>query len=286
MEFLLEDISNSNIKIKLENNLWVATRPYQYNAFKEFKKINRHRQIPYIYNNNDIKFSIQRINNDNHGGIILIKESGSISPIADWDNVKVFLINNRNENNELLPTNWYNAYNYQTWAYFDYIYNRYECNDITYVSIGTQFETTLSIIILPENLNLESNIIFTISKNDNDTISYQKYNDNIKIRISDNDYSRNGYLGFYRRITSDVGLILNTEPISHPKLCIPKNIIICTTNDENKMCIVCNNNEQNIQFVPCNHTIMCSECYLQYNKSYECIVCRQQIESINKYNIL
>jgi hypothetical protein len=33
-------------------------------AFKEFKKSNRIREIPYIYNNNDIKFTIQRINND------------------------------------------------------------------------------------------------------------------------------------------------------------------------------------------------------------------------------
>jgi hypothetical protein len=143
------------------------------------------------------------------------------------------------------------------------------------MSISSHIESDLPIIMLPEYLNLEPNIIFIIGKNDNNTIYYQKYDNNIKISISDNDYYRNGYLGFYRRMTSDIGVISNSENILQPKLCIPKDIIITTTNDENNMCIVCNTNEQNIQFIPCNHTIMCSECYFRYNKSYECIMCRQ-----------
>ena len=272
----MEFLTNTDIKIKLENNEWFPVRSYQHEAFLNFKNGNRFREVPIQYNNNDIKFRIERVNNEYYGGIFLIKETGIMYPIADWSDVKIFLINNSG-----LSTNWYNASDYQVWAYFDFIYN----NDLEriYASVGsTILDTILPIVILPEYLNLESNVIFIMGRNDNNSIYYQKYNDSIKIRICDNTYARNGYLGFFRRIT-DYSYPINIIESTDNKIEMPPNIEISTTMDENIMCIVCNYNKQNIQFRPCNHTIMCSVCYLKYDKQYECIICRQKISLIDKF---
>ena len=47
-----------------------------------------------------------------------------------------------------------------------------------------------------------SNILFLISRNDNNTIYYQKDDCyQTQIRISDNHAARLGFLGFYKRVT-------------------------------------------------------------------------------------
>ena len=109
-----------NIKIRLDSGEWVDARSYQKDAFKQFKNICCERE-EFIYDNglqgfDKIKFTIRRIGDRYRGGIFIIRENGSISPIADWNDVKVFLLDRPN-------VNWYDARNYQTWAYFDYIYS-------------------------------------------------------------------------------------------------------------------------------------------------------------------
>jgi len=61
----------------------------------------------FIYDNDlqgfdKIKFTIRRIGDKYHGGIFMIRENGSIIPIADWNDVKVFLLDQPN-------VNWYDA---------------------------------------------------------------------------------------------------------------------------------------------------------------------------------
>jgi len=102
-------------------------------------------------------------------------------------------------------------------------------------------------------------IDFEIARNDNGTIFYKK-NDmgRTRVRISDNQQARNGYLGFYRRMTDmadfvgqvakpvDQPLTQIVQPNSNGYLPLPPNIVIRQTLDDNKMCITCNDIEQNI----------------------------------------
>ena len=183
-----------DIKIKLDTDIWVPARNYQIEAFKNFKNIEN----PYIgekryeYNNNGIKFTVDRIGDKYHGGIYLIREDGTQSPIADWNDVKVFLLNKPN-------VNWYSANPYQTRAYFDFVYGADTIRK--YKSKGTRGYLDHIEIDIDGIL---SGIIFTIMRNDNGTICYEN-NDakHTQIRISDNEQARRGYLGFYHRITDD-----------------------------------------------------------------------------------
>jgi len=120
-------------------------------------------------------------------------------PIADWDNVYVFLY-------DIDKPNWIKARSYQTWAFYDFIYKN--DNSILYASKNSNL---LNYIELQSNArelpfdDLENNIIFTMHYNENNSISYEK-NDIYKtnIRISNNNNERSYYLGFYNRMTSDI----------------------------------------------------------------------------------
>jgi len=242
----------TNIKVRLQNNIWTNALPYQEKAFLEFK---RNRYNDYFYNQGDIKFRLSRINDKLYGPIYLIREDNTMMPIIDWNDVKIFI----RVNNIL---NWYEAEQYLKEAYFDYIYSNQE---IGYYHL--------------------LNRSFIIARNTNNSI-YYKYNDgnNNQVRICDNSYARAGYLGFYHRMTSFVDFeVSSLNYIIQLKL--PLDLIIKKSDDCDRFCVICNEFEQNIKFLPCNHTSTCSKCYVKLIKHHECPICKQTINQIVKYII-
>ena len=266
---------HNNIRVRINDN-WVPARDYQIEAFKNYKSLG---DDEYKYDNDaGIAFSISRISDvpaaaaAHHGGTFITRNDDSTVPISDWDDVKVFLLDTPN-------VQWYEARNYQTWAYFDFIYS----NDTErfYKTNGTRNHDDHIII----KVAAPRNIIFRMSRNDNGTIFYEKDDAHrTRIRISDNDAARRGYQGFYNRMTMDMGfdIIGPSAGVKIGKPVLPDGLLVEKTLDDNYMCIVCNDNKQNIQFMPCKHTNTCSECYLKLHKN-ECPICKQSIGLINKY---
>jgi hypothetical protein len=279
----------SDIRVRLSNGQWVQARPYQEEAFTEFSN----RQTNYLENpiaydkiidGERYKFTIQREPNQ---GIYLIREDETKMPIVDWNNVQVFLI-------DLTPVDWYNAWDYQIWAYFDFIYSQ----DIEryYMSIGsTNIDFTKRYITIPNTPTsiLQPNIVFRISRNENGTIFYER-NDvgRTRVRISDNPRHRSSYSAFYGRMTEPLfPIIVNPVTNAQSITCasIPAGVIITETLNDDEMCVVCNFNRQNIRFLPCQHTNTCSECckeLLKNASSYNpisCPMCRGKITQIITY---
>jgi hypothetical protein len=278
MAALGQNVEDINIKIKLPNNEWVPARDYQTEAFLNFKRGLLNVNQSYNYNNgHGITFAIKRIGNEHHGGIHIIRDDKTTLPIADFNDVKIFIL-------DCAVVEWYGTRNYQTWAYFNFIYGTEHVRK--YKSKGTYGHNDH--IEIPIN-GLQPGIIFLMSRNDNGTIFYER-NDNVmtKVRISDNEQARRGYLGFYRRITGDFGPTVvhnnaHNQNTINTHLQIPHDVQVSVTSNENYMCIICNNNKKNIQFVPCNHTHTCSQCYMRLDKPTECPICKQNINSIVKY---
>ena len=261
---------SDNIKIKL-NNIWINANNDQKNAFLQFKCLNNHQIILNTINNNE--FTIARENNATY----IIENNGSKYPIADWNDVKVFLIDNANPS-------WYNARDYQTWSYFDFLYSndnerRYKTRNSNNLNHNyTYYEIPIH--------NLYSNIIFRISRNDNGTIFYEK--DDIhrtKVRISDNQYDRSGYMAYYRRLTDDIFAYAVPTVINPVSTLIIPDVPVSITLNDSEMCIVCNENKQNIKLIPCNHISTCSVCaaeILKYTHKLNCPICRVETTNVNK----
>ena len=75
--------------------------------------------------------------------------------------------------------------------------------------------------------------------------------------------------------------IINTIPILPSDITVIKCEEDCEETEE--ICSICYSNMRNIRFIPCGHNIMCSECYVK-SDSYECPLCRGDIDDITKYN--
>jgi hypothetical protein len=217
--------------------------------------------------------------------IIITREIHNVihkTPIISMNDISVFIVDNR----DMGRPNWLPCRDYQAWAFRDFMYDETSPIKKSYMSPHSSHLAFSSNI---DNQNVVSidlpglppNIIFNISRNDNNSIYYER-NDtsNSRVRICDNEYARNGYLGFFTRLTMDLGMIvippvlstthhiniLSTSHISAPE----------DTNDELKQCILCCKYKVNAKFSPCEHTICCSVCYskLSVNK---CPVCRADI---------
>ena len=81
---------------------------------------------------------------------------------------------------------------------------------------------------------LPPNIIFSISRNDNNSVYYER-NDGSgsRVRICDNHTARIGYRGYYERMTSDIGVVFG-EIVSVSELQLPESIILEKTDIEDE----------------------------------------------------
>lgn len=260
------------IKIKYNNN-WQLANPDQKQAFENYKNRPMYSQeLPVTTNG----LTVYRKYNDPYLPTY-ISDGQNILPIADFDDVQVFLL-------DINPVNWHQARNYQVWAYYDFMYDdkqkkTYASKYSTYLAYppNTREVTTIDID------DLQPNIIFSISRNQNNSVYYERNDANAtRVRICDNESARAGYRGFYNRMTMDVGLVIISSPnFNTSSLPLPANLILEKTDNEEDQCIMCYSNKKNLTFNPCNHNITCSECYLKFTKKLECPICKGSIQSLS-----
>jgi hypothetical protein len=222
--------------------------------------------------------------------------SSSTTPIIDMNDIYAFIV----DNPSMSRSNWLRTRDYQSWAFRDFMYSddrtavspdgpRYKKS---YMSRGSSYlafssnidQNNVTTIDLP---NIQPNIIFNISRNDNNSIYYERNDDsNSRVRLCDNEYARAGYLGFYTRITMDPGIIVTPPPqnwnngggsaeesgiLSTSHIPLP-----VETNDEDSQCILCCKFQVNVKFSPCEHKICCSICYSKLPRN-NCPVCRTNV---------
>jgi hypothetical protein len=225
-------------------------------------------------------------------------DTGDTFPIMDCADVKVFL-------QDADPVNWYPARNYQMWAFRDFIYDSARPVRKFYASKYSShlfFQRGSSVTTEIDIDGLPPNIIFSISRNNNGSVYYER-NDaqGTRVRICDHEGARAGFRGFYNRITMDPGIVITppsqsthliqpiqpTQPMpsytisSAIPLQLPQVISTVQTSVEEEQCILCYENAKNLTFGPCAHTVVCSECYIRLMKPRECPVCKQAIETLN-----
>lgn len=190
-----------DIRIFVNDQWLIADEKYQ-QAYKIYISQYYYSSYPYVHRDGDNEIIISRLNN-NHNEGTYIKYNNIELPIANLNNVRVFLYE--------LPLlehyhHWYKARQYQAWAYFDFLYSGKQSK--TYISVGSQHFDNNDIQIIPKIYCKKPNVIFTIKRNENNSIYYEKNNeDKTCVLISDSSYVRRGYSGFVSRITMDVGLV-------------------------------------------------------------------------------
>jgi hypothetical protein len=219
------------------------------------------------------------------------------TPIIDFNDIYVFLVDGVTGPGSRSGAGWVKSRNYQAWAFIDFIYDTrprkcYASQYSSYLAFPAGFESANVTTIDIEGL--APNIIFSISRNDNNSVYYER-NDSgrSRVRICDNEFARTGFLGFYTRLTMDVSPIITPPPqaASHAHahtisstgsalVCIGnKPPMVDLTDNEEEQCIMCYENKKNVRFMPCNHVISCYRCVLQMNKC-ECPVCKSAIHTI------
>jgi hypothetical protein len=253
------------IKIRINDKWHIANETHR-EMFIKYRNQNRYSELPLTENG----ITISRDNNDPYNGIYIQTETNNKYPICDWSDVKIFLTDRE-------PADWLPARNYQTWAFFDYIYD----NKITkkYVSRGTLYDIEDTIIDID---GISPGIVFKISRNSYNNSIYFERNDQNRwqSRISDNDWARLGYRGFYTRITMDPGMIIIPPTnLQSDKIQLPSGLELDQTSNENEQCLMCVNYKINIKFQPCNHAISCSECYIKMEQNV-CPICKNNINDI------
>jgi hypothetical protein len=274
-----------DIKVQLNDGSWVTARNYQQIALVQFK--NQYVEHDMIYDNglegdNKIKFTIKREENQR---IYLIREDNTKMPIADWNDVQVFLLDYHSG-----VASWYDARFYQIWAYFDFVHSS-ENEKFYKTKNSLNLSPTINYTEIPID-GLEPDIIFRISRNTNGTLFYERNDEGrTRSRISDNKNWRLGYLGFYNRITSDVGMSFVQNPLQPPhslQLTIPIDVLVEETDDEELMCVVCNTNKKNVKLLSCGHDMTCSACckeLLRLDGRVKCPLCRCIAVKIEKIEI-
>jgi hypothetical protein len=223
-----------------------------------------------------------------------MERDGRAIPIIDLADISVFITDSA----VLGPTaraNWFPSRSYQVWAYRDFVYDRNRSIKKSYVSRNTPINAYISddrilanqIVSLPADLNIDTHIIFNISRNENGSVYLERNGPaGSRTRICDNEYARAGYLGFYTRITMDPGMFVmpppqpqssgSATPLSTAHLPAPEET---DDDDVEHQCIMCVRYRINARFSPCEHKVCCSECYSQFAKN-ECPVCRAVITRV------
>ena len=272
---------------------WVPAPAEWAAAYMQYK--SRPAYSPEVPSNYENRFLVYRVENNCYMPTrIQRSDTGDTHAIMDCADVKVFL-------QDAETVNWYPARNYQMWAFRDFIYDPARPERKFYASKhsshlffqrGSSNRTVTDIDID----GLSPNIIFSISRNDNGSVYYER-NDaqGTRVRICDHEGARAGFRGFYNRITMDPGIIVTPphQPLQQPihpvpsytsssaiPLQLPPFISAIPTSVEEDQCILCYENRKNIAFSPCAHQVMCSECYPKLVKPRECPVCKQAISSL------
>jgi hypothetical protein len=206
-----------------------------------------------------------------------ITDGNTVYPIADFEDVRVFLV-------DAHPIDWYACRNYQIWAYYDFMYDNkprkvYASKYSTHLAYPAN--TRASDVVEIDIDGLPPNIIFSISRAENNSVYYER-NDGtgMRVRICDNHIARIGYRGYYSRMTSDIDFVFGGIVSSDDGHEIPASITLEKTDVEEDQCIMCYSNKKNVRFLPCAHLIMCSACYNYLQKKRECPVCKGHIESL------
>lgn len=307
---------NITIRIPGSNN-WTSSTQYitpgMRGAFADYKEDPGHlrfREKPYVSNDwiiyrpdNDPYLptyivrrsdaSIERFPAINHQRITTdIHESMEISnvtiPIIDLNDIYIFLTDHHpNE------PNWVAAQSYQIWAYRDYVYDRNRSIKKSYMTRNTYpfvYENDVHMLVNQmvtiDMANVPPNIVFNISRHENNSVYFERNNEmRTRVRICDNQLARTGYLGFYRRLTMDPGMIViyppeNGIPSSSPNLLSVSHLsALEETTDEEHQCILCIRYRVNARFSPCEHRVCCSDCYSKMSKN-ACPVCRADITRV------
>jgi hypothetical protein len=220
------------------------------------------------------------------------------TPIIDFNDIYVFLVDGVTGPGSRNGAGWVKSRNYQAWAFIDFIYDTsvrkcYASRYSTYLAFPPGFDTRDVVTIDIEGLS--PNIIFSISRNDNNSVYYER-NDSgrSRVRICDNEFARAGFLGFYTRLTMDVSPIITPPPqaashaYAHTTISSTGSALVCIgnkppmidlTDNEEEQCIMCYENKKNVRFMPCNHVVSCYRCVQQMNKC-ECPVCKSAIHTI------
>jgi len=262
-------VNMTDIRILL-NNVWQKANSEQESAYQKY--INDNRYVEQSLNINGIH--IYRPENDPFNPIYMDYQENRFIPIIDWNNIKVFLL----DVPDTERPNWFQARNYQAWSYIHFIYNNVPL--MNYSSRGTP----LHLIKYPNTFidipNLQPEIVFTISRNNNNSVYYER-NDNSqrRFRICDNERARSGYLGWYTRMTMPIPMSFSYENVVNNYLVLPTQQTEIT-NIEEEQCILCYKNKKNIKFIPCEHLVICASCYPKLNKSTECIICKNTINEL------
>ena len=283
-----------DIRVKMNDHMdWVAAPPDWAAAYLHYKSAPAYGpEMPVHYTDTvtNERFTVFRVDNDRYMPTRIQRtDTQDTYPIIDCADVKVFL------QDSIAATNWYPARDYQMWAYRDFIYDparpvrkfyasKYSSH--LFFQRGSAHHSVVSIDID----GLSPNIIFSISRNENNSVYYERNDANrTRVRICDHEGARAGFRGFYARLTMDPGIIVTPPqpttqmPASSSStgiLQLPPDLIACKTNNEDDQCIMCYENKKNIEFTPCAHFVACDACYVKFEKPNECPICKTQIVSL------
>lgn len=210
-------------------------------------------------------------------------------PIIDVNDIHIFLMDGVEGDRSRNGAGWVKSRNYQAWAYIDFIYDsapkkHYMSKYSSYLAFPAGVNRANIVTIDIDGL--QSNIIFSISRNDNNSVYYER-NDaqQSRVRICDNEYARVGFLGYYTRITMDIPVEIippassvatneNIHAFLSDSLMPPPPID--ETSNEDEQCILCYKNKKNIEYIPCGHIISCIVCFEKLVKK-ECPICKVKI---------
>ena len=219
----------------------------------------------------------------------VLNDANRTMPIIDLNDIYVFIIDPSVFGNNG-RANWFPARSYQIWAYRDYMYDRQRTIKKSYMTRDTlpihyQYDDHIlaNQLVTIDVANVSPNIVFNIARNENGSVYFERNDEQrSRMRICDNEYARAGYLGFYTRITMDVGMEIVPPPHSpaSPALLsiahLPDPEEVC---DDGDQCILCVKYRVNARFSPCEHQVCCGLCYSKMSKN-ECPVCRAEITRV------
>ena len=246
------DPSSANIRVKIDD-VWRDAGEQERAAYIAYKsKHHYYKETPHTHDNGITIFRAGSGSGSGSGSgrespseenddpymptYFKMKGSNQKYPIIDMNDIYIFLTEGVTGKGSRSGAGWVKSRNYQTWAYVDFMYDTsatrkcYMSRYSTYLAFPPKFDSK-NVVTIDIDEELPPNIIFSISRNENNSVYYEKnesiyYENNqnsqngqnyekfpIRIRICDNEYARTGYLGFYTRITMDPGIII-TNPDS------------------------------------------------------------------------